>query len=148
MTLTEKPSGPSTSGRWFSAAALAGVAWNIFGIVQFAGAVRATPESLMASGLSPAQAAVMTGYPIWMTATFAIGVFGGTLGSALLFFRRRLAVPVLALSLLAYMALWTGDVIHGVFAAKGAQQVLILTAVVAIAAGLLWLAVRAPARTK
>ncbi len=65
----------------------------------------------------------------------------------MLFVRHRLAVPVLALSLVAYMALWTGDVIHGVFAAMGAPQVLILTAVVAIAAGLLWLAVRATAPT-
>lgn len=145
MTMTETFPGPLPAGRWLSAAALAGAAWNIFGIVQFAGAVRATPESLMASGLSAEQAAVMTGYPAWMTAAFAIGVFGGTLGSALLFVRHRLAVPVLALSLLAYVALWTGDLIHGVFAAMGAPQVLILTAVVAIAAGLLWLAVRAPA---
>jgi hypothetical protein len=48
-----------------------------------------------------------------------------------------LARPVLALSLLAYVALWIGDAIHGVFAAMGAPQVVILTVVVAFAAALL-----------
>ncbi len=53
MTMTETLYAPRAAGRWFGAAALAGAAWNIFGIVQFAGAVRATPESLMASASAP-----------------------------------------------------------------------------------------------
>ena len=40
-------------------AALGGVAWNLFGAVQFAGSVTATPESLVASGLTPEQAAML-----------------------------------------------------------------------------------------
>lgn len=119
-----------------SAAALGGIAWNIFGVVQFASSVIATDISLIASGLTPEQAAVMTGYPAWMTAAFAIGVFGGLAGSILMLLRRTAAMPVLLVSLLAYVALWVGDALHGVFAALGASQVVILSLVVAIVAAL------------
>jgi hypothetical protein len=122
---------------WFIAAALGGVAWNIFGAIQFAGSVTATKASLIASGLTADQATMMTSYPAWMTAAFAVGVFGGLAGSILLLLRRLVAAQVLLVSLLAYVALWVGDAVHGVFAAMGAPQIVILTLVVAIAAGLL-----------
>jgi hypothetical protein len=118
---------------WLSFAALGGVAWNVFGAVQFASSATATTESLIATGLPPQQAAVMTGYPTWMTLAFAIGVAGGLLGSVLLLLRRPAAKPVLAASLVAYVALWIGDAVHGVFAATGVPQVVILTTVVAAA---------------
>lgn len=121
---------------WFLAAGVGGIAWNIFGLVQFAGSLVATQESLIASGLTADQAAVMTGYPGWMTLAFAIGVFGGLAGSVLLLFRLNIAKPVLAISLAAYVALWIGDALHGVFAAMGMPQIVILTIVVAIAAAL------------
>jgi hypothetical protein len=122
---------------WITAAALGGMAWNIFGAIQFAGSVAATKASLIASGLTADQATVMAGYPAWMTAAFAVGVFGGLAGSILLLLRRSVAAQVLLVSLLAYVALWIGDALHGVFAAMGAPQVVILSLVVAIAAGLL-----------
>lgn len=118
------------------AASLGGIAWNFFGAVQFAGSVTATEASLIATGMTATQAAVMTGYPVWMTLAFAVGVFGGLAGSVLLLLRRGLARPVLAASLTAYVALWIGDLMHGVFAAMGTPQVVILTTVVAIAAAL------------
>ena len=127
---------PSRAPLWFIAASVGGIAWNIFGAVQFAGSVAATEGSLIASGLTAEQAAVMTGYPGWMTLAFALGVFGGLVGSVLLLLRQRIAQPVLAVSLLAYVGLWIGDAVHGVFAAMGLSQIIILTAVVAIAAAL------------
>lgn len=124
---------------WFWVSAGLGLAWNAYGVVQYLGAARATPESLIAGGLTPEQAAVMTGYPAWMTAAFAIGVFAGLAGCVLLFLRNKAAVPVFAASLAGYVALFIGDITAGVFAAMGAPQVIVLSAVVAIAAGLLWL---------
>jgi len=132
---------------WFAAAAVGGIAWNLFGAVQFAGSVTATKASLIASGMTAEQAAVMTGYPDWMTAAFALGVFGGLIGSVLLLLRKSAAMPVLLTSLVAYVALWIGDAVHGVFAALGAQQVIIVSVVVAIAAGLLALSRHSAART-
>lgn len=122
---------------WLTVVAIGGIAWNVFGAVQFAGSVSATEASLVASGLTLQQAAVMLGYPAWMTLAFAVGVAGGLIGSIFLLLRHRLARPVLAASLLAYIALWIGDAVHGVFAALGSSQVIILSTVVAIAAALL-----------
>lgn len=122
--------------------ALLGLAWNVFGVVQYLASVSATQESLIASGMTPEQAAVMLGYPAWMTAAFAIGVFGGTLGCLVLLLRKKIAVPVFAVSLAAYIVLYIGDITEGVFAALGAPQIIILTSVVAIAAALLWFARR------
>lgn len=122
---------------WMIAAAVGGIAWNIFGVVQFAGSVTLTEADLIASGLTIDQATVMTGYPTWMTLAFAVGVFCGLAGSVLLLLRRSVAKPMLQASLVAYVALWIGDAVHGVFAALGTQQVVILSTVVAIAAALL-----------
>lgn len=128
---------------WHTQLALAGLAWNLYGVYQFASSLTATPDSLMAAGMTAAQAAVMSSYPIWMTVAFGLGVGLGTLGSALLALRRKQATPVLAVSLVAYLALWIGDAVNGVFAALGTPQIVILTLVVAIAAALLALARRA-----
>lgn len=136
MTVYLQTSSTVRAPLWIAAAAAGGVAWNIFGVVQFAGSFTETDASLVASGLTPEQAAVITGYPAWMTMAFAVGVFGGIAGSVLLLLRRAGAMPVLLVSLVAYAALWIGDAVHGVFAALGAPQVIILSLVVAFAAAL------------
>jgi hypothetical protein len=124
---------------WFRVAAGLGLAWNAYGVLQYLGSERATPASLITAGMTAQQAAVMTGYPTWMTAAFAIGVFAGLAGCGLLLMRRKAALPVFAVSLAGYVALYIGDATQGVFAAMGAPQVIILSLVVAIAAALLWL---------
>lgn len=128
---------------WITPVALLALAWNAFGAVQFARTALADAATLAAAGMTPDQAALMAGLPLWMDAAFAIGVGGGLAGAALLLLRRRAAAPVLAASLAAYVVLFAGDVAHGVFAAFGAPQVAILSLVVAIAAGLHFAARRA-----
>lgn len=115
---------------------LLGLAWNIFGTYQFIGSVNATSESLMAMGMSEAQAMVMTKYPLWMTIAFAIGVFGGLIGSILLLLKKAISEKIFLASLLGYIVLYIGDITEGVFAAIGKSQVIVLTTVVAIAFGL------------
>lgn len=125
---------------WFWAASFAGLLWNAFGLWQFAKSLTATPESLLTSGMTAEQAAIMTSYPIWMTIAFAMGVLGGFAGSVLLLLRRGHALPVLMVSLAGYILLYLGDMTQGVFAVMGTAQVIVLTVVVAIALGLLMLA--------
>jgi hypothetical protein len=125
---------------WLMVVAGLGLAWNLFGVFQFFTTLNPSLESLTAQGLTPDQAAVMISIPFWMKLAFAIGVFGGVLGSALLVFQTPVTRPILLLSLLSYCALYVGDITHGVFAALGTSQVIVLTSVVAIAAGLLWVA--------
>lgn len=137
---------PVQTPAWFWAAAGLGVLWNAFGTVQFVDAVTATETSLIAMGMTSAQAAAMSSYPLWMTFGFAVGTLGGLAGSLLLLARRRLAVPVFAASFAGYVVLYIGDITEGVFAALGAGQVAILSSVVLIAAALLWLARHATRR--
>ncbi len=122
---------------WFWIAAGLGLAWNVFGIVQFAGSLTSTPDSLMEAGMTAEQAAVMKGYPMWMTIAFAIGTQGGIIGCCLLLLRSEFAVTVFWISLVAYVVLYIGDYTEGVFAALGPPQVIILTIVVVIAGALL-----------
>ncbi len=120
--------------------AIFGLAWNIFGVVQFLQSLAGSAAALMAQGMTAEQAELYLKLPTWMTAAFALGVFGGVSGSFLLLFRSRFCVPVFAASLLAYGVLYIGDIVEGVFAAFGTSQVIILTFVVIVAALLLALA--------
>lgn len=125
---------PSLQGLVFGA--LLGVAWNLFGTIQFVKTLQSTPESLVQMGMTAQQAAVYSAYPVWMNLAFAVGVFGGLGGSLLLLARKRLAQHVFAASLVGYVVLFVGDITEGVFAALGASQVVVLSFVVLIAAAL------------
>jgi hypothetical protein len=128
--------------KWVFGAAILGLLWNIFGLYQFVNGLGADEASLVATGMTAEQAQVMLTYPMWMTIAFAIGVVGGTLGCVLFLTRSALAKPVFLASLIGYVVLWIGDATQGVFAALGTAQVIILTFVVAVAAGLWALARR------
>ncbi len=132
--------------RWLLAVSSMGLAWNLFGAFQFFSTLNASSESLLAQGLGPEQVHVMMGLPFWMDIAFGWGVLGGLLGCCLLIARRRMAQRVLLSSLLAYLVLFVGDITQGVFAAFGTPQVVILSTVVLIAAGLYVVAHRANAR--
>jgi hypothetical protein len=127
------------------AAAVLGVLWNLYGVVQFAGSFTPAGQAAMTAGMTPAQAAVYLALPGWVSAVFAVGVFGGLAGSIALALRRRVAVPVLWASLVGYALLFAADAYHGVFAAIPAQLA-VLALVVLIAAALLWAARRAAQR--
>lgn len=121
-------------------AALLGLAWNVFGVVQFVQSLRATMVSLMAMGLTASQAERYLDLPAWTTVMFGIGVCLGVVGCVALFTRHRFAAPLLLVSLLAYVLLFIGDLAHGLFAAIPAQLgVLLLVLVIACA---LWLTAR------
>ena len=114
-----------------------GVLWNAYGIQQFFAQVGKGSASMMDyAGMTAEQAMVMSNLPFWMTGAFAIGVLGGLVGSILLFMRKKLAEVVFHVSLVSYIALYIGDIVYGVFGALGTEQVVVLTTVVAIAAGL------------
>ena len=137
MTTLSATIRPSLPHRAVIVGALAGTAWNLYGVVQFVQALRSTPESLQRMGMTAEQATVYSSYPAWMTVAFGVGVSAGLLGSVLLLIRRTTAVRVFAVSLVGYLVLYAGDITEGVFAALGAPQVAILSTVVVIAAALL-----------
>lgn len=89
----------------------------------------------MAAGMTAAQAQIYFWLPGWMTAAFAIGVFGGLLGSLALAARRFAALPmILAASSVGYLVLFSGDVHFGVFdALPGQLAILAFVLLVALA---------------
>ncbi|MCM0000008.1 MAG: hypothetical protein NBV68_11545 [Erythrobacter sp.] len=127
-------------------AALAGLLWSLFGAWQFVRQTFTDEAGLIAGGMTPEQAQLYAALPVWMAAVFAIGTLGGVLGAVLLLAQRRASIAVLAVSLAAYLALWAGDALLGVFAVFGTPQVVVLSIVVLVAAGLLWLAQRLAAK--
>lgn len=122
---------------WILAVAGAGVLWNGYGLTQFIGSLSQTPDMLMTRGLSPEQAVLYASLPLWTSVAFGIGVIAGIAGSLALLARRAGARPILAVSFVAYLLLFVGDLSYGVFAAIP-SQLAILTLVLAIAAALLW----------
>jgi hypothetical protein len=123
----------ATRPLWLVLPATAALAWNVFGLWQFGGFLTQTVDSLMTMGMTEAQALAYSSLPAWMTLVFAVGVIGGTIGTGLLLMQRRSAVPVLAASLVGYIALFVGDWVHGLFDILP-MQLAILSTVVAIAA--------------
>lgn len=117
---------------WLTGLAAAGIAWNLFGLWQFAGSFTQTEQSLMDAGMTADQAAIYLALPVWTSIAFAIGVLGGLAGSIALFLRRSLAVSILSASLAGYIILFAADWSFGVFAAIPAQLA-ILGVVVLIA---------------
>jgi len=126
----------ATTPLWFWLVAGLGLVWNIYGVYQFSGTLRSTPESLQAMGMTAEQAQVYASYPWWMTVAFAIGVFAGTIGCIALLMRNRVATPIFLASVIGYCVLCIGDITEGVFAALGSPQIIVLSVVVAIAVGL------------
>ena len=112
--------------------------WNTFGVFQFYFSTFSGRDAMMELGMSQAQADVYAGLPLWMPVVFGMGTVGGLIGSLLLLLRNRLAVPVFAVSLVGYVALFIGDWLLGVFAAFGRTQEITLCFVIGIAAALLW----------
>lgn len=73
--------------------------WNSFGCFDFT--MTATRNEAYLSSYPAEMLDYWFAMPMWAWALWAIGVFGGFLGSVLLLLRRKLAVPIFAASFLA-----------------------------------------------
>jgi ribose/xylose/arabinose/galactoside ABC-type transport system permease subunit len=73
--------------------------WNAIGAFDYV--MTETRNAAYMSAFTPEQLAYFYGFPGWVTAAWAIAVWGGVVGAVLLLLRRRLAVPVFLASLVA-----------------------------------------------
>jgi hypothetical protein len=87
---------------WFRLLAVLGLAWNAFGIYMYL-AKSAGMFGDRFAGLDAAHRELAASVPSWVTAAFAIAVFAGFIGTLLLVMLKRLAKPLLILSLLAVL---------------------------------------------
>lgn len=74
--------------------------WSLVGAYDFVMSTARGEAYWRESGMSQAMIDYYNAMPAWMYAPWTLGVWGAVLGSVLLLMRRRLAVPVFALSLL------------------------------------------------
>jgi hypothetical protein len=75
---------------------IVGSLWNLIAAVSFT-LTQLNVEAVM-SQYPPQQREYFESFPFWAVAFWAIGVFGGVIGSVLLLFKNRLAFPVLLAS--------------------------------------------------
>lgn len=81
---------------WFKFAAGASILFMLIGCAGYVMDVTADPASLELD-----QRALMDARPMWQVAAYALAVWVGLAGAILLFLRRKLAEPLLLVSLIA-----------------------------------------------
>ncbi len=80
-----------------------GLLWNAFGCYDYTMTQFQGDAYMRSAGMTDVQIGYMHEMPMWMTAAWAIGVWGAMAGTLLLFLRNKLAVPVFAVSLISFV---------------------------------------------
>ena len=83
----------------FKTVVILAMLWNAMGIINFIMQITLSPEAL--ASYPEAEQELMNSAPIWSLFAFAIGVFGGTLGSVGLWLKKAWSAPILLTSLVA-----------------------------------------------
>lgn len=130
---------------WFRGVALLGLLWNAFGVYMYLKSVGLFGDPL--AGLDAAHAELARTVPAWVTGAFAIAVFAGLLGSLLMVAGKRLAAPLLLLSLLAVIvqSVWI-MLVSNARAVEGGMALVMPLLITGVAALLLWLAAKGNGR--
>ncbi|WP_149195781.1 hypothetical protein [Luteimonas suaedae] len=119
--------------------------WNLIGVAMFFLQTNLGPEQIAA--LPPEQQQVYAAMPAWLDIPYGVAVFGGVLGALALLLRRRWAVAMFAVSLLAVVVQMAGVyALTPAWVASGASGLPMALLIVVIAGFLLWYARRAAAR--
>lgn len=79
------------------------VLFNAIGVFDFVMSLAQGAQYQASAGMTPEQIAHYQQMPAWMTLVWAVGVFGAFLASILLLWRRKLALPVFVVSLVAFL---------------------------------------------
>jgi hypothetical protein len=130
---------------WYRVLAVLGLLWNCLGVFSYLRSVGMLGDQL--AGLDPAHLALARSIPAWVTGTFAVAVFAGLLGSLLMVAGKRLASPVLLLSLVAVIiqSAWVMFASNA-RAVEGAIALLVPACITLVAILLVWLAAMGAAR--
>lgn len=88
--------------KWFTAAAMVALLWNLLGCAAFYADMRLTPDDV--AKLSAAEQAMYASRPAWSIAATGIAVVAGALGCIGLIVRKRWSFALLVLSLVGVIA--------------------------------------------
>lgn len=111
--------------------------WNLMGVAAYLFQAYMTEEELLA--LPPEEQALYADIPAWVTAAYALAVFGGALGCILLLLRKKLATFVFIISFASIVVQMT----YNLFMSKAAEVygpggVIMTLMVIVIGAFLVW----------
>ena len=96
-----EPIATATPPRSFWIISILALLWNLLGVASYLMTVKMSPDALAA--MPEAERALYQNVPAWVTSSFAIAVFGGTLACILLLMRKRVASTLFLVSLLAIL---------------------------------------------
>ena len=124
--------------RWtFWVIAFIALLWNLIGVAIFVMQLKLTPE--MIAAMPAPQRAVYAATPAWINLVFGVAVVSGVLGALCLLLRKRWAVPLFLISLLAIAVQLAGAyAVTPVWAASGAAGLGLPVMLVVIALYLWW----------
>ncbi|MBQ4915167.1 hypothetical protein J8L85_12005 [Maribacter sp. MMG018] len=87
---------------WFWIVSILALLWNLIGVISYLGQAFMTDDDLAL--LREAERQLIETQPSWVTAAFAIAVWGGTLGCIFLLLRKKWAKPIFIISLIGVLA--------------------------------------------
>lgn len=87
---------------WFWIVSLLALLWNLAGAMAYLGQAYMSVETL--AQMSDAERLLYESQPAWVTAAFAIAVWGGSLGCIALLLKKKWAKPIFSISLLGIVA--------------------------------------------
>jgi len=98
--MTDTPgTSPQVTPKHLWVVGIVALLWNAVGAMDYV--MTQTRNEAYMGQFTPEQLAFFYGFPTWVVAAWAIAVWAGVLGAALLLLRKRLAVPVFLVSLVA-----------------------------------------------
>ena len=87
---------------WFWIVSVLALLWNLAGAMAYLGQAYMSVETL--AQMSDAERLLYESQPAWVTAAFAIAVWGGSLGCIALLLKKKWAKPIFSISLLGIVA--------------------------------------------
>ena len=132
--MTVSKNKPTTS---FWVIGIVALIWNLMGVFAYLQQAYMTAEDLAALPIE--EQALYENVPAWVTAAFALAVFGGALGCVLLLLRKKLATFVFIISFVSILAQMT----YNLFMSKamevyGPGGMIMPVMVIVIGAYLIW----------
>ena len=132
--MTESKNKPSTS---FWIIGIVALIWNLMGVFAYLQEAYMTAEDLAALPIE--EQALYENIPAWVTAAFALAVFGGALACILLLLRKKLATFVFIISFVSILAQMTYNLLMSkAMEVYGPGDMIMPIMVIVIGAYLIW----------
>ncbi len=134
--MTDERFTPRPVAGWYMIAAIASLLFMALGCAMYVMHVTADPESIPLD-----QRAAYAAEPLWATAANAVAVWVGLLGAVMLVLRRKLAQPLLLVSVIAVLVWLAGLIlVPGLREAISANDLAVAVVVAAITWTIFWFA--------